>query len=348
MTQAIDRLQQKTLQVEIRSLAPIQMIESAPTSIRGGAIEAIDQNTLLLHPGEYSEVIVRLTNPGEQPQRFRVSLEGETFPGVESACRINSRQMATGSVGEVAGDTSIDFSLLIRVASDFFEQQDTLNRLQPRLQLNYPTQICVYQLEQQGDHLIGYQQLMVSVRPRTTYLDFLPDVYRDVDFVGRFLSIFEQTFDPYVQTLDTLWAYLDPLTTPETLLPFLAHWVGWRLEPEFDLNDQRRLIRNAIELYRWHGTRQGLRLYLHLYTKLPCDQAHIQIEEVFSSGLTFGDCQFGQNALLGGGRPYHFIVSLHPDSDHSPIDEVLVRRVIEREKPPFCTYDLTINQPVNS
>lgn len=345
MTQAIDRRQRhSTLQVEMRSLNPVQAIESAPTAIRGGAQEEIDRNTLLLHPGEYSEIVVQIINPGEQPQRFSIGLESEINSGIGAVCQIDPQQLALGSIGEVAGYGTTDFSLLIKVEGDFFEQQ----AIADRLQLNHPMQVCVYQQDQMGSRLIGYQSLMVAVRPRTTYLDFLPSVYREIDFMGRFLAIFEQTFDPYIQTLDTLWAYLDPLTAPETLLPFLAHWVGWTLEPELDLNQQRRLIRNAIELYRWHGTRVGLRLYLHLYTGLPCDSAHIQIEEVFSSGLTFGNCRFGDNALLGGGRPYHFLVKLRPEAGHAAIDEALVRRVIEREKPPFCTYDLTIESPAGA
>jgi phage tail-like protein len=71
------------------------------------------------------------------------------------------------------------------------------------------------------------------VRPDSAYLNFLPSFYQDVDFIGRFLSIFEQGFDPAVQAIDTLWAYLDPLTAPEALLPFLAHWVAWKLDPRW-------------------------------------------------------------------------------------------------------------------
>jgi hypothetical protein len=47
--------------------------------------------------------------------------------------------------------------------------------------------------------------------------------------------------------------------------------------------------------------------------------------------------------MLGGGRPYHCVVHLHSDHPDYPINEHLVRTVIEREKPPFCTYDLSIN-----
>ncbi|MGV0024900.1 hypothetical protein [Phormidesmis priestleyi] len=99
---------------------------------------------------------------------------------------------------------------------------------------------------------------------------------------------------------------------------------------------------------RWHGTRQGLRFYLHLYTGLPLDDhipreadKHIGIEEVFSAGFVMDRTRIGEDSMLGGGIPYHFIVRLRSDpSTH--IDETLVRAIIERQKPAFCTYELQI------
>ena len=74
------------------------------------------------------------------------------------------------------------------------------------------------------------------------------------------------------------------------------------------------------------------------------DDDHIRIDEVFGGGFTFGDCHLGEDSMLGGGRPYHFVVCLRPEPTNQSIDESLVRTVIEREKPPFCTYDLDIDQ----
>jgi len=138
------------------------------------------------------------------------------------------------------------------------------------------------------------------------------------------------------------------LTAPEALLPFLAHWVAWPIDRRWDVKQQRRLIRNAVELYRWHGTRRGLRFYLHLYTELPLDEdlpedeKHISIEEIFTRGFVMGETLIGTDSMLGGGRPFHFIVRLRPEPDKR-IDEGLVRGIIDREKPAFCTYDLLIS-----
>ncbi|WP_281062761.1 phage tail protein [Limnoraphis robusta] len=178
-------------------------------------------------------------------------------------------------------------------------------------------------------------------------MDFLPVIYSETDFLSRFLKILEETYDPAIQTTDNLWAYLDPLTAPKALLPFLAQWVGWKMDSRWPLDIQRRLIRNAIVLYRWHGTRKGLRFYLHLFTGLPLDEdlpeaeKHINIWEDFNRGFVLGATHINQDSMLGGGRAYHFIVRLRVDFPNQ-IDEPLVREIIEQYKPAFCTYELNI------
>jgi hypothetical protein len=112
---------------------------------------------------------------------------------------------------------------------------------------------------------------------------------------------------------------------------------------------QRQLIRHAMELYQWRGTKRGLRLYLHLYTDLPLDDdipdetdKHISITELASSGFALDNSILGDGAMLGGGKPYHFLVRLR-QQEPDQIDEDLVRQIIDREKPAFCTYDLAIS-----
>jgi len=189
------------------------------------------------------------------------------------------------------------------------------------------------------------------IRPYSKYVNLLPVLYREVDLVGRFMKIFEQAFDPVVQSFNLMWANLDALTAPQTLLLFLAHWVAWPVDPIWDIKAQWRLIRRAMELYRWRGTRKGLRLYLHLYTDLPLDEhlpqeadKHISITEPFGQGFVLGAAKLGEDAVLGGGQPYHFVVRLRPKSSDE-LSEQLIRRIIDQEKPAFTTYDLFIENP---
>jgi phage tail-like protein len=243
---------------------------------------------------------------------------------------------------------SMEAVLYFQIPGDWFESDQvsgTIDRV-GRLSVNWFE-------PDTGKRQIEWTNFRLGIRPRSLYLNFLPAIYQDVDFVGRLLKIFEESFEPTVQTLDSLWAYLDPLTAPEALLPFLAHWVGW--DPNFYLtaDRQRRFIRHAMEIYRWRGTKYGLRLYLHLATGLPLDEdkseaeQHISIVESFGRGLVLGSASLGTDALVGGGRAFHFKVRLKVPIDSSRslmLDESLIRQVIEQEKPAFCTYELQIEE----
>jgi len=308
----------------------------------GASSEAIDappELSLLLYPGEPSEMVVQIKNLERNRLELSLHVEGD-FPS--DWCRIGTE----GS--EILPGRQMDAVLYFQIAADLFEQHGVQGE-EPTLKLDYQGRLVVYSIDPEtGRRQVEFASFRLHLRPRSLYAKFLPAIYQELDFVGRFLKIFEQAFEPAVNSLDTLWAYLDPITAPQGLLPFLAHWVGWTPQSYLPLNRQRDLIRNAMQIYRWRGTRRGLRFYLHLATGLPLDDdlvreedKHIGISESFHRGFIVGEARMGQDATLGGGQPYHFNVQIYVD-DLERVDEQLVRSVIEQEKPAFCTYSLKV------
>ncbi|MBD1867168.1 phage tail protein [Leptolyngbya sp. FACHB-671] len=350
MTQALPR---RTLAVRITpTFRPYQFTESVSFATQDTA----SPSAFLLYPSEPGEIQVELQNLSDRPRQWRLDMEGD-FPTSWFEADQTTNELVTQrqrltweESGEIAPGEILSRRYRLAVPQDFFENQQALSRGRSQLQLKYQSQIFVHE----SDHLIGYDSFNFYINPWCAYLNFLPAIYRETDFMGRFLSIFEQAFDPVVQTTDVMWAYLDPLTAPEALLPFLAHWVGWEIDSRWSLKQQRYLIRNAITLYRWHGTRWGLRFYLRLYLGLPIDplpapeaDPYVSIEEPAETGLVFGKAEIGQKAILGGGRAYHFIVRLHceqPNLVDNPSFRKEIEAVIERQKPAFCTYELIINR----
>jgi phage tail-like protein len=338
-------------------LTPMQLPESAEAHAGKGwaspqnSAQSASVKTLLLRPGEPSEFVVQLRHLGDRPMQLELQVEGD-FP--LDWCRIGME----GS--ELLPGQSMEAVLYFQIPADWFEADRSAMSAQNTRAHNIDRvgRLCVTWIEvETGRRQIEWADFRLGIRPRSLYLNFLPAIYQEVDFVGRFLKIFEESFEPAVQTLDSLWAYLDPLTAPETLLPFLAHWVAWEPNLYLSPDRQRHLIRNAIEIYRWRGTKHGLRFYLHLATGLPIDEdlpeaeKHISILESFGRGLVLGSAELGTNALIGGGKAFHFKVRLTvpppaPKSNYY-VDEQLVRQVIEQEKPAFCTYDLQIDTFTN-
>ena len=327
-----------SLIVQLTSMRPPQATDAPKLALYESQIEAATKD-LVLYPDESSEIVVRLENQSDRSLDWSLEVKGD-FPA--EWCLWSQMQPQ-----EIAPNQPLDFRIAFEIPRDFFERQTAIHPERSRLQLNYQSQIQVYVHRSGSSQLVSYEVFTLYVRPASTYLNFLPALFQETDFVSRFLTIFEQTFDPTVQTLETLWAYIDPLTAPEAFLPFLSQWVAWRMDSRWDLSLQRRLIRKALTLYRWHGTRQGLRFYLHLYTNLPLDEhlpeaeKSIGIEEVFGQGFVMGKTRLGQDSMFGGGRPYHFTVRLHPEPTVQ-IDEALIRSIIEDYKPAFCSYELQI------
>jgi len=329
-------------------LTPMRIPEAIPSGktalpIPGGiATQAIAEKALLLHPEEPSEMIVQVKNLTQRTLQVTVQVEGNFPP---SWCQIGTEGR------EIAPGAQMDAVLYFSVPTTFFEDQQALSpETKDRLVLNYHSLVSIYIDSGSDQEQIQQEEFNLYVRPSSTYMNFLPAIYREIDFIGRFMQIFEQTVEPVVQSFNLMWANLDPLTAPEDLLPFLAHWVAWPIDPLWDLSLQRRLIRRAVEIYRWRGTRKGLRLYLHLYTGLPLDEhlpveadKHISITEPFGQGFVLKAAKLGEDAVLGGGQPYHFVVRMRANSSND-LDEKLIRKIIEQEKPAFNTYELFIEQ----
>ncbi|MEX0271143.1 phage tail protein [Leptolyngbyaceae cyanobacterium UHCC 1019] len=346
----------RTLSVQLLPMSvpnPPPVGGAAPSLATWGALANTETSmlpSLCLCPGEVGELLVRLVHQGDRPLRYSLQINGSIPP---SWYRFYTEGL------ELQPNQAAEAVVRFQPEANFFEARQVLQPDQT-LTLDYQAELRVQALAAADSSLESFtasddpSELLASkpfylfLRPRSLYPEFLPAVYQEVDFIGRLLKVFEQSFEPAVNTWQTLWAYLDPLTAPESLLPFLAQWVGWQNEVTWSVEQQRSLIRRAMEIYRWRGTKRGLQLYLHLYTGLPQhdptrspEQQPIQIVSSIQNGLVLGKSDFGPNAILGGGRPFHFNVTLRPNQGQF-LDELLVRSIIDQEKPAVCTYDLAI------
>jgi phage tail-like protein len=102
----------------------------------------------------------------------------------------------------------------------------------------------------------------------SSYLDFLPVIFADGDFLGRFLLIFQSIWEPLEYRQDHMDMYFDPLTAPEPFLRWLAEWLGVAVTGVSEEGRLRMLLGEAVELYRWRGTRYGLTRMIEVCTGL--------------------------------------------------------------------------------
>jgi phage tail-like protein len=89
--------------------------------------------------------------------------------------------------------------------------------------------------------------------------DTLPAVYLSDFFAQQLCEAFDDVLAPIFVTLDCFAAYLDPATTPEDMLGWLAGWIGLTIEGHQDAARKRELIAVGAELLPWRGTVRGVR-----------------------------------------------------------------------------------------
>lgn len=170
------------------------------------------------------------------------------------------------------------------------------------------------------------------------YLQYLPAMYRRDEFIGRFLRIFEDIIQPIEGAVDNIPYYFDPGVTPEPLLPWLASWLGLVLNERWPVARRRNLIKSAVELYRWRGTKRGLSEYLRIYTGVV---AQITEPVVRPKAKLDSGTKLGAKAYLGGGQPFTFNVTIAAQ-DLAEVDIDIVRAIIESQKPAHTTYTLKV------
>ena len=161
--------------------------------------------------------------------------------------------------------------------------------------------------------------------------------YEDNPFFERFLRGFEDAMAPTNEMLSEVADYFDADTAPAEFLPWLGTWVALVLDQNWPGLKRRLLIKEAVELYRWRGTRHGLTRYLEIYAGVAP-----QINDQPFQGMRLGArTLLGQNTLLGDVPPHTFVVTLAVPDPRS-VNEQTVRDIIESEKPAHTAYELRI------
>jgi len=165
----------------------------------------------------------------------------------------------------------------------------------------------------------------------SSYLDYLPAIFRQEPFVGQFLLAFETVLSgtasqPGLETtIGGIASLFDPSATEADFLPWLAGWVTLSLHPDWDDQTRRSFIKQIVSLYKLRGTLPGLLQMLKLYTREP-----VAIYDAFDD------------------RPFFFEVQLTlsvADPALLQTTQQIARAIIDQEKPAHTYYALQIAVP---
>lgn len=159
----------------------------------------------------------------------------------------------------------------------------------------------------------------------SSYLPYLPGIYQNNHFLGRFLLIFESILGPVDRTVENMHHYFDPFVTPPEAVDWLGAWVGLALDERWPEDRRRELISEAVNLYQWRGTKRGLSEFLRLYTGVEPEIIEPTLREIANTRS----------------RAFRFTVRITLPAG-SRVSRSLIESIIDAEKPAFaaCTLEL--------
>jgi phage tail-like protein len=163
-------------------------------------------------------------------------------------------------------------------------------------------------LYENTNHLLASETIQIAVLGKGEYLQYLPEIYEDDEFMGRFLMLFESFWKPVTQQINQMDCYFDPDLTPSVFIPWLASWVGLPVDPSLPDDRVRSLLKFAMMFYQQRGTAHALKTYLEIYTN-----GKVSVVERRARNFVLGnESKLGVEIALGkDNRPYSILVNIH-------------------------------------
>jgi phage tail-like protein len=102
-------------------------------------------------------------------------------------------------------------------------------------------------------------------------VETLPSMLREDSFAGSLCASFDDLVAPVLLTLDTFANYLDPTTTPEDMVPWLAQWLGLGVDLNVEQARQRYELQIASMLNATRGTLSSITTELENALGMPIE-----------------------------------------------------------------------------
>jgi phage tail-like protein len=150
---------------------------------------------------------------------------------------------------------------------------------------------------------LSSKEIRVAVLGKGNYLQYLPEIYENDDFISRFLMLFESFWKPINQQIDQVENYFDPDLTPPAFIPWLSSWLGMPIDESLPLERMRALLKSAMMLFQCRGTFQALKTYLEVYTA-----GDVTIVERRAANFVLGPAaELGMEIALGRDNQPHSV-----------------------------------------
>ena len=248
-----------------------------------------------------------------------------------------------GDIPSLMGDESLSFEEKLARMGDFAQKQVSGFSDMLLFEVRGRYLWLAVELFAQGSPPPGLGNFQVYF-PRQSWMRYLPEVYQASDrnrFLERYLAVFQALYESMNEKIRGIPKMLDVERTQEENLVRLADWLDIADGHVWNGPQLRRLLKQAVRLYRMRGTREGIRSIIRLYTG---GEAYI-VEQCRLNSLMKDERNKRELTRLYGSSPD--VVSVIMEKEYAPTRKAYhaLRRVIEEMKPAQIQVELVILEP---
>ncbi|MGB5953222.1 MAG: phage tail protein [Ornithinimicrobium sp.] len=162
-------------------------------------------------------------------------------------------------------------------------------------------------------------------------VETLPALYREDAFAQGLCLGLDASVAPLLSVLDNYPAYLDLATTPEDMLAWMAHWLGFEITSDLPVARQRELLQVASATHGWQGTPRGMQLAIEVVFGIS-----VRVQD--SGGATWSSEPLAQIP----GRPVSEVVIVIEQGTVSEKEIETINAFVETLKPAHVRHRLEV------
>ena len=181
--------------------------------------------------------------------------------------------------------------------------------------------------------------------PATSWIDYLPQIYRESDkesgFLERYLGVFQTLYEEMEDEIGRIADRFDPESAATDFLRWLAEWLDISDSYIWEEEKFRKLLLTAVSLYRSRGTKESVERAIELYTgEKPFIVENHQLR-------AYAGTPAYEKTLLPmyGNDPYKVFVLIKSEAIKSNNDIDVLWRITREMMPVMVDFELKVLEP---
>lgn len=159
--------------------------------------------------------------------------------------------------------------------------------------------------------LVNYDRQKTRIKsmkiefPRVSFVDYLPEVYKESieqdSFLERFIGIFQSIYVDIEDKIDQTPIKFDAEITSKEFLDWLSDWISIQDPAIWGEKKLRRLVKEAVKIYKMKGTKRAVSKIVQEYTGIEpiiVEQFDVRHNEYYDRCKNHIENLFGNNGYV--------------------------------------------------